>query len=216
MLDWFTASPQSAIDGSSSLGSSNIRIALSPEKEKKLAVILRQYEELKPRLLLVPYTTLFDYLHYLKNLSSLLRPFGPQAIIYLAAAVSDFYVHPDDMSEHKIQSTGALALHFRHTPKMVLPLTQVWAPNAFTVTFKLETDTKVLMSHAKLALEKYRHQAVVANILDTRTTTVTFVTRESEQVLECTAEDRARGKELEEAIVRELVRMHRTFIGSRD
>ena len=52
----------------------------------------------------------------------------------------------------------------------------------------------------------------MANVLDTRASTVTLVTRESERVLECTAEERARGSELEEKIVQELVRMHRTFI----
>ena len=85
----------------------------------------------------MPFTSVFEYFHYLKSISSLLHPFGPQAIIYLAAAVSDFYVHRDDMSEHKIQSSASLCPHFRHTPKMVLPLTQVWAPSAFTVTFKV-------------------------------------------------------------------------------
>ena len=53
----------------------------------------------------------------------------------------------------------------------------------------------------------------MANILDTRATTVTLVTREAEQVLECTAEERARGRELEEKIIQNLVRMHRTFMG---
>lgn len=53
---------------------------------------------------------------------------------------------------------------------------------------------------------------VVANALDTRASTATLVTRESEQVLECTAEERARGRELEEKIVHELVRMHYSFI----
>eukprot|EP00731_Ephydatia_muelleri_P012946 Em0007g256a len=194
-LDWFTLSSPSTIDGSSvdCHGTSNVKIALLPEKENKLATKLKQYEELKPRLLLVPYTTLFDYLHYLKVISSLLRPLGPQAIIYLAAAVSDFYVHPEDMSEHKIQSSSSLQPHFRHTPKMVLPLTRDWVPDAFTVTFKLETDAKILISHARQALEKYGHQVVVANTLDTRASTASLVTRESEQVLECTAEERARG-----------------------
>ena len=53
----------------------------------------------------------------------------------------------------------------------------------------------------------------MANTLDTRASTASLVTRESEQVLECTAEERAQGSELEEKIVRELVRMHRTFRG---
>ncbi|CAI0654863.1 unnamed protein product, partial [Colletotrichum noveboracense] len=37
----------------------------------------------------------------------LLRPLGPSALLYLAAAVSDFFLPQDRMAEHKIQSTNA-------------------------------------------------------------------------------------------------------------
>jgi phosphopantothenate-cysteine ligase len=36
-----------------------------------------------------------------------MRPLGPSGLLYLAAAVSDFFVPPERMVEHKIQSTNA-------------------------------------------------------------------------------------------------------------
>ena len=43
----------------------------------------------------VPFTTIFDYVHYLNVISPLMNT--SQYMIYLAAAVSDFFIHPDDM-----------------------------------------------------------------------------------------------------------------------
>ena len=51
-------------------------------------------------LLLVPYTTVFQYLFFLREVSRLLSPLGPQAVVYLAAAVSDFYIHSANMVGH--------------------------------------------------------------------------------------------------------------------
>ena len=48
-------------------------------------------------LLLVAYTTVFQYLFFLREISRLLSPLGTQAVVYLAAAVSDFYIHPANM-----------------------------------------------------------------------------------------------------------------------
>ena len=48
-------------------------------------------------LLLVAYTTVFQYLFFLREISHLLSPLGTQAVVYLAAAVSDFYIHPANM-----------------------------------------------------------------------------------------------------------------------
>ncbi|KAH6931382.1 hypothetical protein HPB50_024002 [Hyalomma asiaticum] len=49
------------------------------------------------RLLQVCFTTLTDYLFLLKACAVALRPLGYRALLYLAAAVSDFYVPPENM-----------------------------------------------------------------------------------------------------------------------
>ena len=49
-------------------------------------------------------------------------------------------------------------------------------PNAFTVSFKLETDEKLLIPKALGAIKKYGIHCVVANLLQTRYDTAVLVT----------------------------------------
>jgi len=53
-------------------------------------------------LLLVEFTTLSDYLHYLHGVAQLLTTCGHSAMMYLAAAVSDFYIPTSDMASCKL------------------------------------------------------------------------------------------------------------------
>jgi phosphopantothenate-cysteine ligase len=57
-------------------------------------------------LLTVPFESVQDYLFFLRGICTALRSAGPRACVYLAAAVSDFFIPHSDMSEHKIQSAG--------------------------------------------------------------------------------------------------------------
>lgn len=52
----------------------------------------KNYKETKSRIKSVRFTTLAEYLHILKEITTILRPFGSKAMLYLAAAVSDFYI----------------------------------------------------------------------------------------------------------------------------
>ncbi|PNY28966.1 Phosphopantothenate-cysteine ligase CAB2 [Tolypocladium capitatum] len=75
----------------------------------RLRAVLREYRAAKDAdmLLMLPFVTIGDYLHELRAVSRLMRPLGPRGLLYLAAAVSDFFVPPERMAEHKIQSTDA-------------------------------------------------------------------------------------------------------------
>ncbi|EPQ62720.1 Bgt-3294 [Blumeria graminis f. sp. tritici] len=75
----------------------------------KMIGVLRKYNCVKARKLLVkfPFTTVTEYLFMLRMISQLMRPLGSSGLLYLAAAVSDFFVPLERMSEHKIQSTNA-------------------------------------------------------------------------------------------------------------
>jgi phosphopantothenate-cysteine ligase len=85
-------------------------------------------------LLEVPYTTLADYLWLLRASCETLAPFGSRAMLYLAAAVSDFYIPASSMSEHKLQSSeGAPDLQLSLVPKILSPLVKFWVPEAFVV-----------------------------------------------------------------------------------
>lgn len=49
---------------------------------------------------LVPFTSVFEYLFYLREISVAVRTLEKQALFYLAAAVSDFYIKLSDMVSH--------------------------------------------------------------------------------------------------------------------
>ena len=56
---------------------------------------------------------------------------------------------------------------------------------------------------------------MVANLLETRKTTVTMVTVDSEEKLELTEDEMSKGIEIEESIVNSLVVKHQSFTGTR-
>lgn len=100
-------------------------------------------------------------------------------------------------------------------PKMLSPLVRDWAPEAFVISFKLETDPQILLDKSRQALEKYRHQVVVANVLESRRTSVIIVTRDSQTPLSLSDEEVAQGMEIEEKIVSYLQGQHTAFIERR-
>lgn len=81
-------------------------VARSESADKMLAV-LRKYHVARAenRLLTVPFVTIGDYLHELRAIARLMHRLGPDGLLYLAAAASDFFLPQDRMAEHKIQST---------------------------------------------------------------------------------------------------------------
>lgn len=100
-----------------------------------------------------------DYLLILQSAALALAPFRQNACLFLAAAVSDFFVPPAEMQEHKIQSAatrdaGTFQLTLKHVPKCLPLLRREWAPHAFLVSFKLETDPEMLMQKARAAVDK--------------------------------------------------------------
>ncbi|RFU34049.1 hypothetical protein B7463_g2271, partial [Scytalidium lignicola] len=87
----------------------NGTVVANEEYQADMLDVLRRYKSAREKnlLLVLPFTTITDYLFSLRAIAKLMRPLGPRALLYLAAAVSDFFVPPDRMSEHKIQSTDA-------------------------------------------------------------------------------------------------------------
>ncbi|OHF03479.1 DNA/pantothenate metabolism flavoprotein [Colletotrichum orchidophilum] len=84
-------------------------VVANPEHQSRMRAVLRKYTAARKgnMLLMLPFTTITDYLFELRAIAGLLRPLGPSALLYLAAAVSDFFLPQDRMAEHKIQSTNA-------------------------------------------------------------------------------------------------------------
>lgn len=168
-------------------------VAVAQEYQEKMRKVLRQYQHAKKErlLLLLPYTTVTEYLFALRDLAMLMRPLKGRALFYLAAAVSDFFIPRDKMEEHKIQSresngekvgTGAskqLIINLDPVPKFLSTLVQQWAPRgSMIVSFKLETDPSLLVSKAEQSLDKYQHDLVIGNLLTTRKWEVVFISRD--------------------------------------
>lgn len=84
-------------------------VVANPGHQERMRAVLRKYQAARKdnMLLMLPFTTITDYLFELRAIAGLLRPLGPSALLYLAAAVSDFFLPQDRMAEHKIQSTNA-------------------------------------------------------------------------------------------------------------
>jgi phosphopantothenate---cysteine ligase (ATP) len=87
----------------------NGSVVANEEYREKMLMVLRQYNSARDKnlLLTLPFVTITDYLFVLRAIAQLMRPLGPNGLLYLAAAVSDFFVPPERMVEHKIQSTNA-------------------------------------------------------------------------------------------------------------
>lgn len=184
----------------------NNEVMVDPRYQKEMLGVLRKYDAVKTsnRLLVLPFTTVTEYLWSLKEIATLMRPLGSKALFYLAAAVSDFFIPKDRLSEHKIQSSGAnppkangrpfgakdavssqqgnkLMIDLDPVPKFLKSLVDGWAPEGMIVSFKLETDPSMLVSKAQQALEKYSHHLVIGNLLSTRKYEVVFVVPNEEE-----------------------------------
>uniref|UniRef100_A0A914EGY7 DNA/pantothenate metabolism flavoprotein C-terminal domain-containing protein n=1 Tax=Acrobeloides nanus TaxID=290746 RepID=A0A914EGY7_9BILA len=183
-----------------------------------LAESITKYNTYKNRLLYIPFTDLDQYMHMLDVICKQACPLGPRLLIYLAAAVSDFYIKREELPTHKIQSTnGDLQLKLSLVPKMLERLVSNVVPNAFVISFKLETDESILIDKSRSALEKYGHQVVIGNILSTRKRKVVFV-YPSGQVdpIEMSDDQIAKHMEIEELIVDKLKVLHEKFISIRN
>lgn len=174
-------------------------IAVGDEHQDEMVGVFRKHVKAKREntLLILSFVTITEYLWELREVAKLMKPLGANALFYLAAAVSDFFVPADRMVEHKIQSSEEFSSHnmkngggrppaartegrsliidLEPVPKFLKSLVDGWAPEAMIVSFKLETDPSILVDKAQHALKKYQHHLVIGNLLNTRKWEVVFV-----------------------------------------
>ncbi|KAF2839164.1 DFP-domain-containing protein [Patellaria atrata CBS 101060] len=195
-------------------------VRVGQEHQGKMVEVLREYKRVKRenRLLILSFVTVNDYLWSLREVAKLMRPVGPNALFYLAAAVSDFFVPRDRMVEHKIQSTEGFRQEYKNedgeaekvklpaartegkkliidlepVPKFLKSLVDGWAPEGMIVSFKLETDPGMLVDKAQYALKKYQHHLVIGNLLTTRKWEVVFVSAAGDQWIRVPAHRRTK------------------------
>ena len=189
-------------------------IRIKQMRDYRVKKLLREYQSVKSRLLEIPFTTLPDYLWLLRTACELLNPLGSRAMLYLAAAVSDFYIPYADQSKHKMQSSeGAPEVKLHLVPKMLKPVVKVWVPDAYVVSFKLETNADLLIPKAAGAIKTYGHKLVIANLLHTRKTRVDLVeSRLNIHPIKLSQRDIKCEKEIEEEIVKEVAKRHNKYV----
>merc|ERR1719244_2186555 len=178
-------------------------LILKGNAASRLRPVVEASKKYKDHLCKVSFSSLSDYLWLLRASSQELSKLEKgRAMLYLAAAVSDFYIPREDLPQHKIQSSqGAPVVQLQLVPKMLKPLVSSWASNCFVASFKLETDPEILIRKSKTALETYGHDLVIGNILETRKKKVIFVTKESTEEIVMGDQELQAGMEIEEKIV---------------
>lgn len=177
----------------------------------QLQSTLRNYKRIKRQglLLTVEFTTVDDYLHKLQLCAEAIHICGSLALVYLTAAVSDFYIPEEKRTLHKIQSrdygitssspTSSIGINTEATEsgvqiqpdntltmtlypvtKVIPKLRRTWCPRAFVVSFKLETDASILRQKSILAMEKNDVHLVIGNELATRYEKVFVLSRSND------------------------------------
>ncbi|XP_006617469.1 phosphopantothenate--cysteine ligase [Apis dorsata] len=191
-------------------------VTVLPQYTENLIKIFHKYKETlnQDKLLQITFTTLSEYLWLLRSACQALAPLKNKAILYLAAAVSDFYIPSNELAVHKIPSTGPPTISLQLVPKILAPLVSLWVPEAFVVSFKLETEDNLLIPKARDALNKYKHNLVIANVLHTRKQKVIIVSQEDIYIISLTNEQLNKGEEIEQLIVNNLIEKHQIFIQS--
>jgi len=193
-------------------------LLLPPGPEcSRLLPVVREAREAEGRLLQLDFSSLSSYLWLLRTATLALaeRRKGEEGsiengssvrnLLYLAAAVSDFYIPNGDLPVHKIQSSeGAPSIQLQCVPKMLVPLAQQWKGDSALVSFKLETDSKILVAKARKALDKYGHKLVIGNLLNTRKKEVLLVYKDKMEEVRLSDTELDAGVEIEEKIISRL------------
>ncbi|XP_015862273.1 phosphopantothenate--cysteine ligase-like [Peromyscus maniculatus bairdii] len=126
-------------------------------------------------------------------------------MLYLASAVSAFYIPVSEVPEHKIHSSGGpLMINAVVEIRILSPLAKDWVPKAFIDSLKLGTDLTIIINRARNALEVNKHQAVVSNIFESIESFVVIVTQDSETKLLLSEDEIAKGMMIEDKAVEDL------------
>lgn len=193
------------------------KVEINPNLADEMLVVLRKYNEAKSSnsLIPIPFTTVNQYLYTLRSISEIMKKIDCNALFYLAAAVSDFFLPSSKMPKHKIQAqpSGRLVVDLEAVPKFLRRLVDSWAPQAMIVSFKLETDNSILIKKATEALRRYHHQLVIGNLLQTRKNEVVFVTPDGlESWVRLSDDKKDKNTDIESLIIPAVISEHDKWI----
>ena len=170
---------------------------------------LQNYSKFKEQILAVEYCTVMEYLSLSIMISEVFNEFSnaENTMLFLAAAVSDFYIPVEKMSLHKIQSKEFVAngnkitIELENVPKIMKLLREI-TPKTKVVSFKLETDEKILGEKVAESFKKYDVNAIVGNILEKRRKEIFIYSPKDSKKIEIQDE---KSCWIEEILVREII-----------
>lgn len=185
--------------------------------EEKNNNIFKEYKDLynkyKNNIILIPFITIYEYLFLYEEIIKKLSFFNCNSIIYLAAAVSDFFILENELKENKIQSNenkNGLIIKLNNVNKNIHKIKDEWNKNCFLITFKLETDENILFKKAKNSIFKNKSDLIIANLLQNRYNEVFFVYKDKIEKFEKKNNDF-----IETIIVEEVIKLHNQFINDK-
>jgi phosphopantothenate-cysteine ligase len=190
-----------------------LELVLDAEEEARMAQTLKTYETVKPRLLEVAFSDLFEYLYLLREACRAAAPLGHGALLFLAAGLSKMFIPRHDLSRPSAAylDQGKESLKLSPVPHVIRAARQSWCSQAFLVAFKLENDTLSLVEGAHRLLERHGLHLVIGNTVRERNRRVLIITERDEIKLVSPHE-----KELEPSMVKAVVRNHKQFALERE
>jgi len=132
----------------------------------------------------------------------------------------------EEESSIQVRKSGeGITIHLSPVPKCISFLREEWAPDAFCVTFKLETDKTILYEKAKMAIDKYGVHIVIGNLLSTRHEKVCVLQRKDDEnsndsndlpvvVISKESHTKLDSDELEDQIISFIVEKHFSYIAN--
>ncbi|KAF8820161.1 Dna /pantothenate metabolism flavoprotein [Cardiosporidium cionae] len=173
-------------------------IVLYPPTQRDLNLL-----KYKKNLLNLSFTTLAEFLFGMRMLCEECQLLKRRSLFVQCAAVSDFYIPFNSMSENKLPSGGDLTLQLKQVPKLLYIIKQL-CPLTVVISFKLETDEELIKKKASIVLASGQVDMVIGNLLESCHDRVVCFTLDSTVIIEKNAQ-----KDIELELTQMLIEMHR-------
>jgi phosphopantothenate-cysteine ligase len=142
--------------------------------------------------------------------------FSPSVLQVITGAISPKKSPPkrqaasQSKSSMNADTSDFITLKLYHVPKKLGDLKSRWAPKAFVVSFKLETDPDLVVRKAKSSIDKYHMDVVIANNLASRRDIVQVVSSNSDVVEDIQRPESA--SLIEPLIVKSIIEKHQKYV----
>ncbi|KDO22578.1 hypothetical protein SPRG_12558 [Saprolegnia parasitica CBS 223.65] len=146
------------------------------DRKAFIAEVLESSQATSARLFHLRFTTVQQYMHYLRMASMALEVVNTRGLILLGASVLDYYVpsstttaiysnlNADSMPTSPSQKEkNALTLNLVRTPNLIRKIRKEYAPTSFLITLKAVADKNLMHEAAYNDIERWGVDLVVAN-----------------------------------------------------